>query len=87
MGCEEEKAKYVMPNPLPRSLPPKIVEEDKCSLFDVDSEEEAIPCEDEFARVATTHVEYANPSVELGEIDVVISDPVVDKKNLDSRDL
>lgn len=73
---EECKAKYIVANPLPRFPPSKILENEKLSLFDVDLVDETAPCEDDpTCPAATPTTELANPSVQLGGIDVVISDP------------
>lgn len=43
IGREEGKAKYTMPNPSPRSLPPEMPEDEKPYLYDVDTEAKATP--------------------------------------------
>lgn len=64
------------------------IEDDKLSLFHVDSEIEATPFEDDSTHfVATLAAKSSNPSVELKGIDVVIPDPTADGKQPDSKDL
>lgn len=85
IGWEKGKANYAVPNPPPRSHLPKMLEHEKLSLFDIDTNDEAplkailflLPTAATI--IADVHfVEPANLSTELKIIDVVISDPTVD---------
>lgn len=57
MGREECKAKYVMENPPPRSPLPQIIEEEKLSLSDVDSNDETIPYKDDKEKLSLSDVD------------------------------
>lgn len=82
IGCQEYKAKYVIPNPSPLSHQLELGEKQKLSLFDVDSDDEVISYEDGSVPrlVVMPVVDSANPLVELKGIDVVISDSMVEGK-------
>lgn len=76
-----------MPNHPPRSLPPKMLNDGKLSLSDVDTEDEATLEGDHvsFAAVpvVVTSVDAdppATPLIELEGINIVIYDPVVDRE-------
>lgn len=88
MGREECKGKYVMANLPPRSPSPEIIEEENLYLYDVDMKDEVVPCQYDFPHDNTIPtMEFANPSVELGGIDVAILNPVENEKKPYSKDL
>lgn len=47
VGREECKSKYVVEKPLPKSSLPKLVENVKLSLCDIELENEAVPCKND----------------------------------------
>lgn len=82
---KEGKTKYSFANPPLRSFPLDILEDEKLLLFDVDLEDDVDLCAEGPARIAAiSATELANPSFDLGGIDVVISDPTAGDKLSDS---
>lgn len=91
VGREDCKSKYYVASPSPRSHLPELVEEENLLLSDIDSDDddEVIPCKADSApcTAAFPAMGFANSSVELEGIEVVISNPVVDEKISDGSNL
>lgn len=77
-----------MTNPPLRSPFPELIKDEKLSLPDFDSEDEANPYEDDsVGPTAASTTEPINPLVELRRIDMVISYPIENEKLGDSNEL
>lgn len=87
VGRKDGKVKYVVPNPPLRFPLPEILEDEKLSLSDVDMEDEATPKDDSNPDVVTPTEEPANLSIKLWRIDVIVSDPTIDRALSDSNEV